>query len=220
VDDAGKPASDVLHIAHGVCERWYRSRKRLNLFPFPDGRRTLVVEDATRLAIAEGPITDDDFWRLPKPLFTPDEGVIALDDDVIVYFTETKRFLQMHRLDARSMRHEVCLLDGFGHAQVVKGVRHAGFGNLKVCKGHGHWWLFNHRSNQFGAVDIAMFWNAMTDETFKIVANDMPRLQPTIVYQRALGRYLALHDDTVSLLAQFDALYDSKEKLLLDWRTA
>ena len=215
----GRFSSAVVRIADTACEQWYQSRKRLNLFPFPDAARCLIVEGETRLAIAEGPVTDADFFVLPKPLCNPQEGVIALDDGVVVYFTRTKRYLMMHRLQTRTMRHARCLLDGFGHSRMIDGQLDAGFGNVQVCKGHGDWWIFNHHTNAFGTSDVAMFWNAKSDETFKIGARDVGRGQPTIIYQRALGRYLGLQHRSVSLLVAFETIYDSKEKRVLEWTT-
>ncbi len=215
----GKFSSEVVRISETACESWYKSRKPLRVFPFPDAPRCLIVEGETRLAIAAGPVTNDDFFVLPEPLYGhAEEGVIALADEVVVYFTGTRRWLKMHRLDTRTMRHEVCLLDGFGHSQMVDGKLDAGVGIVQVCQGHGDWWIFNHRTNAFGTVDVAMFWNALTDETFKIAARDVDRLQPTIIYQRALGRYLALQAHRiVGLLVEFETIYDSKEKRVLEW---
>ncbi len=44
--------------------------------------------------------------------------------------------------------------------------------------------------------------------------------QPTMIYQRAPVRYLALQNTTVSLLVEFVVLYHGKEKRVLQWRSA
>lgn len=217
-EEKGKFSSEVVHISDTACESWYKSREPLQVVPFPDAPRCLIVKGDKRLAIAEGPVLDDAFFLLPEPLYShAEEGVIALADEVVVYFTETRRWLKMHRLDTRTMRHEVCLLEGFGHTRTVDGQLDAGVGIVEVCQGHGDWWIFNHRTNAYGKVDVAMFWNAQTDETFKIAARDVAHQQPTIIYQRALGRYLAVQYRTVSLLVEFETIYDSKEKHVLEW---
>lgn len=81
------------------------------------------------------------------------------------------------------------------------------------------WWILNHKSNQFGKIDIALFWNAVTDETFVIGQGDIKLDQPIVIYQRALGRYLAVRGESVALLREFDAMYEGKEKVVLEWES-
>ena len=214
---SGKGTFEVSCVTAAATECWYDSRRPLHVFPFPDGRRCAIVEDGARIAIAAGPVTPDDFIPLPKPLYAPETGVIPLHDDTIVFFSGTKTRLRMHRLDLATMRHESCLLRHFGHRGVDRGERYATFGNLEVRQGHGDWWILNHKSNQFGTIDIALLWNAATDDTFVIGQGDVGLRQPTIVYQRALGRYLAVSGETVALLREFDEIVRGKEVVRLVW---
>lgn len=216
----GKPEYEVVRIGEGSCESWYTARKSLQLYPFPDSARCLVVEGQDRLAIVEGPFGDDDFFRLPKPLHGHENNLLTLAGGVIVYFTDTRSAVRMNRLDPDTMRHESALLKGFGNRQTIDGAVHATFGNLQVCQGHDNWWIFNHRSNQFGTSDIALFWNAGTDQAFKIEARDMPRQHPTIMYVRALGRYVALDHRSVSLMVDFDQIIADREMIEVPWETA
>lgn len=216
-DGRGRPAYEAMVIRSGAPESWYGSRKALHVFPFGDAARCVIVEGDSLIAIAEGPITADDFVRLPKPLCNPAEGVIALRGDTVVFFTGTKSRLRMHRLDLATMAHETCLLKHFGHSGVDRGTPYSTFGNLAVRQGHGDWWILNHKSNQFGKIDIALLWNAVTDETFVIDQGDIKLDQPTVIYQQGLGRYLAVRGESVALLREFDEMYEGREKVVLEW---
>lgn len=216
----GKVAYEVVRIGADNCERWHTSRKPLQLYPFPDSSRCLVVAGQDQMAIVEGPFGNDAFFRLPKQMHGYEDNVITLANDAIVYFTDTKSALRMNWLDPDTMRHQSALLKGFGNRQTIDGAVHATFGNLQVCQGHDSWWIFNHRSNQFGSSDIAMFWNADTNQAFKIEARDMPRQHPTIVYVRALGRYVALDHRSVSLMAHFDQIMANREMIEVLWESA
>ncbi|GGY68474.1 hypothetical protein [Pseudoduganella albidiflava] len=219
-DAHGKPAYEVLGLSAGASECWYGSRKELHVFPFGDAARCVIVDGDAHIAIAEGPITAADFLRLPKPLYDLAEGVIALGGETVVFFTGTKSHLRMHRLDFATMAHDTCLLKHFGHSGMARGTPYSTFGNLGVRQGHGDWWILNHKSNQFGKIDIALFWNAVTDETFVIGQGDIKLDQPTVIYQRGLGRYLAVRGESVALLPEFDALAGGREKVTLQWERA
>lgn len=214
---SGKGTYEVSCVTAASTDCWYASRKPLHVFPFPDGRRCAIVEDGARIALAAGPVTPDDFISLPKPLYAPDTGVIPLQGDTVVFFSGTKTRLRMHRLDLATLRHDSCLLQHFGHRGVDRGERYATFGNLEVRQGHGDWWILNHRSNQFGTIDIALLWNAATDDTFVVEQGDVGLRQPTIVYQRSLGRYLAVSGETLALLREFDEIVGGKEVVRLAW---
>jgi hypothetical protein len=214
---SGKPTYEVSCVTATSTECWYDSRKPLQVFPFPDGERCAIVEDDTRIAIAAGPVTQADFVLLPKPLYAPETGVIPLAGDTVVFFSGTKTRLRMHRLDLATMRHDTCVLQHFGHRGVDRGERYATFGNLEVRQGHGDWWILNHKSNQFGTIDIALLWNAATDDTVVIEQGDIELRQPTVIYQRALGRYLAVSGETVALLREFDEIVRGKEAVRLVW---
>jgi hypothetical protein len=216
----GKVEYQVVRIGADSCDTWHTSRKPLQLYPFPDSGRCLVVEGQERMAIVEGPFGAGDFFRLPKQMHGYESNVITLADDVIVYFTDTKSAVRMNWLDPNTMRHQSALLKGFGNHQTVDGAEHATFGNLQVCQGHDNWWILNHCSNQFGSNDIAMFWNAQTGQAFKIEARDMPRQHPTIMYVRALGRYVALDHRSVSLMVHFDQIIAGREMIEVAWETA
>lgn len=125
----------------------------------------------------------------------------------------------MHRLHVATMQHETCLLQHFGHSGIDRGTHYSTFGNLEVRPGHDNWWILNHKSNQLGKIDVALFWNAATDETFIVEQGDIALDQPTILYQRALGRYLALQGESIALPQEFDMLYAAKSKILLQWET-
>lgn len=185
--------------------RWYAARKPLHVHPFPGAARCVIVEGDMHLAFADGPVTRADFVRLPARLCAPDTGVIPLYDETVVYFSATKSHLRMHWYDVARMDHRACLLDLPGRPD--------------VRPGHGDWWIINHKTNQFGTFDIALMWNAVTDEVFAIGQGDIALRQPTIVYQRTLDRYLAVSGDTVALLQDFDSMYARKEKTRLCWET-
>ena len=220
VPASGKDTYEVSCVTATSTECWYASRDPLYVFPFADGRRCAIVEGDARIAIAAGPVTAADFVSLPKPLYAPETGVVPLYDTTVVFFSGTKTRLRMHRLDLATMRHATCLLQHFGHRGVDRGEPYATFGNLEVRQGHGDWWVLNHKSNQFGTIDNALLWNASTDDTFVVEQGDTGLRQPTIMYLRALGRYLAVRGDRVALLREFDEMVRGNEVVRLQWNGA
>jgi hypothetical protein len=216
-DERGKRVYEVVRVTKADCEVWYRSRRPLQAFPFDDAVRCVIVEDNKALAIADGPVRNGDFVPLAQAPHMGALGVIALEGSTVVYFGKSGTALRMHKLDLSTREHSIAPLTGFGHRGKDRSQPRSGAGNLIVHQGHGDWWILNHKSNQFGEIDIALLWNARTDETIKIGQHDIVLHQPTIIYQRSLDRYLAVTSNVVALLCEFDALYAAKEKVTLEW---
>lgn len=219
-DSRGKHWYCVTAASEHDTHIWHCSRQPLHVYPVPGAARCIIIDGDAHLAMAAGPVSQGDFLRLPKPLYNPGAGVVALGGDTVVFFTGTKARLRMHRMDLATMEHKTCLLKHFGHSGVDRGTHYSSFGSLEVRPGHGDWWILNHKSDQFGKIDIALMWNAATDESFVIEQGDIKLEQPTILYQRALGRYLAVRGESVALLRDFQAAYDRKEKQALQWESA
>lgn len=209
--------SEVWWVTQDSAACWYRSTAKLQVFPFPDAMRCVIVEGDSRFAIADGPVTQAHFHRIPKPFYDTGTGIVALSGNRMVYFTGTKTRLRMHRVNTDNMSTQSCVLEHFGHAGRHDGKAYRTFGNLEVRAGHADWFILNHRTNQFGKIDTALMWNSVTDDTFVIEQGDIPLRQPTIVYQRALGRYLALQSDRVALLPDFDTIRAGKRIVTLQW---
>ncbi len=83
-------------------------------------------------------------------------------------------------------------------------------GQLQVARGHGDWWVWNYRTNTFGAYTLAWWWNQRSNQVLKLSSRDIPRIKPVIYYLPSQDRYLALETDFVARLPAFADMLEAK----------
>jgi hypothetical protein len=90
-------------------------------------------------------------------------------------------------------------------------------GDIVVGRGHEDWFILNYQSDVSGQSALAWLWNMANDEVVIIALTDFPREDPTIYYNKGLGRYQASQSRRIDLLVPFEEIYTTRPRTKLVW---
>lgn len=155
----------------------------------------------------------DHFVRDVVPPWWRDQVLRAWRFDVV---TGTARCADMEGFGVQYNAHPL-EIDGTVRKRKSMSAQESG---VHVERGHGDWWIINYNENVLGVRTIAWFWNAATDEVIKINSQDIPRLEPCIVYVPAMDRYLGLGLDGLIRLPEFETIRAANGGACLTWNEA
>ena len=158
--------------------------------------------------MCDSPLQSTAFKDLPVPAYERSEnGFFGINHDTIIYTSRIKRLhsassngtewlLKLCKLNVKTDDFTTAIVDDFGSMQKQmiidhnssskKNIERKNFvGNLYCHQGHENWWILSFKSTNKGQDDVALFFNYVSNESFKITKK-IDLSKPQLLFIRAL----------------------------------